>query len=140
MKTKAGTLSFDDLPTEFLELVAYRAPHPIADDVDLDNVMEVVNCLAGQDLTQGQNQYLDLISELVEKYEAEHHAINTSGMRGLEALKYLVDLHKMSAADLGRLLGDRSLGTRTLSGERELSKAHIRALADHFKVNPSLFF
>ena len=43
----------------------------------------------------------------------------------------------MSESDLGRLLGDRSLGHRILAGERELSKAHIRTLAAHFRLNPA---
>jgi antitoxin component HigA of HigAB toxin-antitoxin module len=46
----------------------------------------------------------------------------------------------MGASDLGRLLGNRPLGSAILRGERELSKAHIRILADHFKVSTDLFF
>ena len=45
----------------------------------------------------------------------------------------------MSESDLGRLPGDRSLGHRLLAGERSLSKAHIRRLADLFAVSPSVF-
>ena len=44
-----------------------------------------------------------------------------------------------NASDLGRLLGERSLGPKILSGQRELSKAHIRKLADHFGVSAGLF-
>lgn len=43
----------------------------------------------------------------------------------------------MNESDLGRLLGDRSLGHRILNGERELSKVHIRTLAAHFSLNPA---
>jgi hypothetical protein len=31
------------------------------------------------------------------------------------------------------------LETRVLSGERELSKAHVRKPAEHFKLNPGYF-
>jgi antitoxin component HigA of HigAB toxin-antitoxin module len=48
-----------------------------------------------------------------------------------------MDEHGMNESDLGRLLGDRSLGHRILSGERELSKVHIRVLAEHFSLNPA---
>ena len=44
----------------------------------------------------------------------------------------------MSASDLGRLLGDRSLGPRILNGDRALSKAHIKILANHFNVSPAV--
>jgi antitoxin component HigA of HigAB toxin-antitoxin module len=48
-----------------------------------------------------------------------------------------MDEHGMNESDLGRLLGDRSLGRRILTGERGLSKKHIRALAEHFALNPA---
>ena len=62
-------------------------------------------------------------------------------MHGVEALKVLLEANGMSAADLSNLLGDRSrsLGTRLLSGERELSKAHIRTLCERFAVSADLF-
>ncbi len=46
------------------------------------------------------------------------------------------DANGMVASDLGRMLGDRSLGHRILTGQRELSKAHIRILAERFALNP----
>ncbi len=45
----------------------------------------------------------------------------------------------MSASDLGRLLGARPLGSAILRRERQLSKANILKLADHFRVDPGLF-
>jgi antitoxin component HigA of HigAB toxin-antitoxin module len=45
----------------------------------------------------------------------------------------------MNASDLGRPLGNRGLGSAILRGERQLSKAHIRVLADYFKVSTDLF-
>ena len=53
-------------------------------------------------------------------------------------IRSLLKERGMSASDLGRLLGDRSLGHRVLTGERELSKAHIRVLADHFSLDPAV--
>ena len=45
----------------------------------------------------------------------------------------------MSASELGRLLCERSLGVKKLNKHRELSKSHIRKLADYFKVSADLF-
>lgn len=45
----------------------------------------------------------------------------------------------MTASDLGNLLGSRSLGSKILRGERELSKTHLRMLAERFKVDAGLF-
>jgi antitoxin component HigA of HigAB toxin-antitoxin module len=45
----------------------------------------------------------------------------------------------MNESDLGRLLGERSLGHKILKGDRQLSKAHIRRLSDYFKVDAGAF-
>ena len=45
----------------------------------------------------------------------------------------------MTASALGGLLGNRSIGSKLLRGERELSKAHIRRLCERFKVSADLF-
>jgi len=45
----------------------------------------------------------------------------------------------LPASDLGRLLDSRTLGAAILNGRRALSKAHIKKLAEHFRVEPGLF-
>ena len=60
-------------------------------------------------------------------------------MPPLEAVKYLMEESGMNRADLGRILGNRSLASQILKGNRELSKANIVALANHFHVGPGLF-
>ena len=93
--------------------------------------------MAGFEMNRDQADYFEAISTFVEKYEAERHAIETQDLTPAELLRGLMDEHGMSESDLGRLLGDRSLGHRILSGQRELSKTHIRKLADHFALNPT---
>lgn len=75
---------------------------------------------------------------LIEQSEEQHYPIRTLS-NPLDRLRYLVEQTGVSASDFGRLLGNRALGSKLLTGEREMSKAHIRALAAHFKVNPGLF-
>jgi len=58
-------------------------------------------------------------------------------MTPVDLIRSLMSEHDMSESDLGRLLGDRSLGHRILTGERELSKRHIHILAEHFSLNPA---
>ena len=41
----------------------------------------------------------------------------------------------MTASDLGRLLGNRQLGSADPRCQRQLSKEHVLKLADHFKVS-----
>jgi len=78
--------------------------------------------------------------QLIEHYDAEHHAVDVSHITGLDSLKYLLEQNQMNASDLARLLGvHASMGSKILNGERKLTADHIRALAEHFKVNGSLF-
>jgi len=86
-----------------------------------------------------QNDYLATLSALIGAYEAEHAKINVEH-DPLENLKFLLAENEMTASDLGRLLGDRSLGTRLLKGQRNLSKNHIKTLSQRFRVSPALFF
>jgi antitoxin component HigA of HigAB toxin-antitoxin module len=62
-----------------------------------------------------------------------------TGLDSIAVLRYLMQDRGMSASDLRRLLGDRSLGPKILSGDRAPSKAHIKILARHFNVGPAVF-
>jgi antitoxin component HigA of HigAB toxin-antitoxin module len=78
------------------------------------------------------------MATLVGAYEDEHHAIGTSGIGGPDALKHLLEQNGMTGYDLGNLLGKRSLGSKIMRGEHELSKMHLRILPDRFKVDAGL--
>ena len=138
MKT-ATKNDFRRLPKTYGALVAMLPPRPIHDDVDLANAVEMIDRQAGFDLNVDQEDYLDALSTFVEAYEARRHPIDESRIGPLDALKALLAEHDMTASDLGRLLGNRTLGAAVLSGRRSLSKAHIKKLAEHFKVEPGLF-
>jgi antitoxin component HigA of HigAB toxin-antitoxin module len=45
----------------------------------------------------------------------------------------------MKPSDLGDLIGSRSAATSILQGNRILSKAHIRKLAQRFRVDAGYF-
>jgi HTH-type transcriptional regulator / antitoxin HigA len=139
MNKMATKNDFRHLPKTYRALVAMLPPRPIHDDVDLANATEVIDRMAGFALCADQEDYLEAISTFVEAYEAERFRIDDSRITPLDALKALLAEHGMNASDLGRLLGNRTLGTPILSGRRALSKAHIKKLAEHFRVEPGLF-
>jgi HTH-type transcriptional regulator/antitoxin HigA len=57
----------------------------------------------------------------------------------LEALKYLMEENQMSAGDLGKILGERTLGSKILRGERKIGITYAKALAKRFSVEVGLF-
>jgi antitoxin component HigA of HigAB toxin-antitoxin module len=127
------------LPSDFDSLVRTNPPAAIHDEVAYENTMDLVNKLTSlPDPTEGQLKYLDTLTILVERYEDETEGARPRGVDALAVLRFLIEDRDMSASDLGRLLGDRSLGPKILNGDRALSKAHIRVLAKHFNVSPAV--
>lgn len=134
---KTTTLTHADIPENYAELASVFMPRPIHDDVDYREALAVLDAMAGFKMNADQEDYFEAIATFVEKYEAEHHALDDTKMTPVQLLLSLMEAHGMSESDLGRLLGDRSLGHRIVTGARALSKAHIRVLAEHFSLNPA---
>lgn len=129
------------LPKTYAELVKVLVPRPIKDQAELENVQEIVDRLAVmRERTPDQEDYMEALSTFIEKYEAENDPILTDNLDPIDILAAMMEGREMSASDLGRLLGERTLGGKILSRSRQLSKAHISVLADHFCVSPALFF
>ncbi|HZZ41360.1 MAG TPA: hypothetical protein VFE58_00345 [Tepidisphaeraceae bacterium] len=127
------------LPATFTALVDLMPPHAIEDEADYQVISPIVDRLAVlAHRTPGQEKYLETWAQLIEAYDARH-PIDTSTLTGLDILKSLLNDHQMSASDLGRLLGNRALGGKILRRERELSKSHIKILANHFKLESGIF-
>ena len=124
-------------PATYGELVEIFMPRPLHDRVDYQNALEMLDSMAGFAMNSDQEDYFDAVAMFVEKYEADHYAAELQAMKPRDLIGSLVRGHGMTESDLGRLLGERSLGHRILNGERQLSKANIRVLAAHFRLNPA---
>jgi HTH-type transcriptional regulator / antitoxin HigA len=136
--TAPRTRSRDD----YLELVKRFPLVPLRSEAQYRTAARVLDELLRIDqtkLTPGQSDYLIVLTDLIERYETEHHHIELSQLSGLDSLRFLLAENQMCGSDLGRLLGNRQLGAAILRGERELSKEHIRKLCDRFKVSADLF-
>ena len=127
------------IPATFVDLVMWHAPRPVHDEASLENTTEILDILAGRELTRDQQDYFELLCNAVEKYEQEHHPIERRKLKGRHALKFLLKENKMTPADLSRLLGvDRTLGYKLIQGERSLAKYAV-ILKKHFKVRAEIF-
>lgn len=138
-KATLTTANRGPLPETWAELTAGLPLRPIHDDIEYDNAVELLDRLAVLDeRTEDQEDYLETLSGLVERYDEEHFA-SKSKISPIESLRYLCEQNDMTASALGELLGNRSLGSKVLRGERQLSKEHIRKLCDRFSVSSDLF-
>ena len=132
-------LSFERLPTTFDGLIKLHPPRPIHDDVSYKNTVEIVDALAGHRLNADQEDYLLLLSGLVERYEADTLP-KRRRVSGLEMLRYLLDENGLGGDDLARIIGvDRSVAYRILKDERGLTTEHIKALCQRFGVPADVF-
>ena len=140
MKNTVRQIRFTDLPDDYAGLCRRHLPRPLRDRVDYQNTTEITDAMAGHDLTPDQEDYFDLLCSLIEDYDRERLPRPARKITGLAALRHLLDENAMTAADLARLLGvHRTLGAMILRGERQLTLAHVRTLAERFKVSADLF-
>src|SRR5688500_18275662 len=101
MKNTRKLIQFERLPREYAGLCRMLLPRPIRDKVDLENVSEIADAMAGHRLNGDQSDYFDLLCRLIEDYERGE--VRKPKVSGLEALRHLLDEHGMKAADLSRL-------------------------------------
>ncbi|MFC7339530.1 type II toxin-antitoxin system HigA family antitoxin [Haloferula chungangensis] len=139
MKTKY-THSFDSMPRDYAGLCRVFLPRPIHDRAGYENTVEVADVFAGHEdrMSDGQNDYFDLLCDLVEKYETE--TVPAPKLKSLALLKHLVEEHSLSGADLSRILGKSlPLGPMILRGERKITAAHAVILGKRFGLRADAF-
>ena len=90
-------------PKSYVALIAQFPLRPLHDEVDYDNALEIAEALVGRtDLTNDQSDYLDVLTDIIQKYESRHHPVNGGGTP-LETLQQMLEERGMNASDLGRL-------------------------------------
>ncbi len=96
--------------------------------------------IAGYQLTKDQEDYLEALSTFIEQYENKADPEPKKKTPTHEILRYLCQENGMSGAGLGRLLEvDRTLATRILRGERNLTVSHIQKTCKRFKLSAERF-
>src|SRR5271170_2486351 len=106
------------MPASYAELVAQLPLRPLHDEVDYDNAMEIAEALVGSvDLSEDQADYLDVLTDIIQKYENRRHRVG-GGSTPLDTLKRMLKERDLTGSDLGRLLGNRPLGGAILRCER----------------------
>ena len=92
-------------------------------------------------LTHGEARYLDALVVLIRDYERTNHDPIFSNLGGVNVLRHLINDHGMSQKDLAAKLGvSESAASMILSGKRDLTKSHIKRLAELFGVGVEAFF
>ena len=127
------------LKNRYLQLIEAFPLRPIRLDRELAKATEVAGRLAvSARLTRDEQDYLDVLSDLIERYEDKHHGIEPRS--GPELLAFLLAENGLSQTQLARETGiAKSTLSAVLKGRRALSLAHITALGRRFRLDPNAF-
>ncbi|AMG56434.1 helix-turn-helix domain-containing protein [Pantoea vagans] len=110
---------------------------------DYEEALELVEYLIEH---EPDNLLVDLHCARIAHYEDNDPAMADFDTRQREirtgpgVLRALIQQHNLSLGDFENEMGKKSLVSRILSGERQLTVSHIRALCARFGLSPSLFF
>ncbi|MDX2227019.1 MAG: helix-turn-helix domain-containing protein [Verrucomicrobiae bacterium] len=138
MKTQIAPTRIQDLPETYEGLCRHFLPRPIHDPVQYRNTCAIAGIFAGHDLNKDQEDYFELLCELIETYEKPLSPEPT--LKPLDLLAFLMEQHQINGSDLAKWLHvDRSLVSRIFNGERQLTVNQIKTLGQKFGVSPALF-
>jgi HTH-type transcriptional regulator/antitoxin HigA len=139
MTYKAATRSRPHVGARYLALIDRFALRPIRSDAELDRAIKVINELLDRGkLTVDEDDYLDVLSDLVKRYETEQHPIEPAS--AADMLRFLIESHEVTLSKVAEETGVAvSTISAILAGKRTLNRRHIEAFARHFHVEPSVF-
>jgi HTH-type transcriptional regulator / antitoxin HigA len=123
----------------YLELIRQFPLRPIRCEAELDRAIAMINALIDRDeLTSDEDDYLDILGDIVEKYETEHHPMPP--VSDAEMLRHLIEAKDTTQAQVAAETGiAESTISAILAGKRGLNRKHIEVLARHFNVKPAVF-
>ena len=91
------------------------------------------------------NGIIETISKSISEYENTLESVQefekaVSDMPAdISMLRLLMDQHELKGTDFPEI-GDKTLVSKILKGDRNLTKDHIVKLSERFEISPSLFF
>jgi HTH-type transcriptional regulator/antitoxin HigA len=120
-------------------LLMSALPQVIENEEELERAEEIIDRLLskGENLSPEEEKLLDLISDLVEKYEEEHYPFPEATPN--EILKFLMEDRGLKQKDLLSIFGSTGIASEVVNGKRSISKAQAKKLAEFFKVSVELF-
>lgn len=124
---------------EYMELVQEFALRPITSAAAHSRALLVARGLMDRPrLSKGATDYLDVLTSLIEQYEAEHEAIPPAS--DAELLALLMDSRGVTAQQVAEetgVVGSTLSAVRT--GKRRLTREQVARVATYFGVSPNVF-
>jgi HTH-type transcriptional regulator / antitoxin HigA len=123
----------------YFELVQRFPLRPLRSDKELAAAIKVIDSLIVRgDLDAGERDYLDILTDVVEKYEAEEEPM--PAVSDAVMLRHLLEARGITqaqlAVDVGILMSTIS---HVLNNKRRLTRNQVGILSKYFGVPPAVF-
>lgn len=112
---------------------------PIRNEAAYDQMVALMHSLldvVGDDEDHALSGLLELIGDVVSKYEREHHAIEPAAPS--DSLRFLIEVRGLTQEDLRTVLPQSNLSA-ILAGKRKISATLAGKLGKFFGVSPAIF-
>ncbi len=106
---------------------------PIKTDTDYRTALKEIESLMMANADSPEGERLDVLTTLIEAYEAKHYPINMPDP--IEAIKFEMDQQGLSVHDLVPMIGRSNRVYEVLSHKRTLSLAMIRNLNQELGIS-----
>jgi HTH-type transcriptional regulator / antitoxin HigA len=122
----------------YRQLVAEVTPKIIETEEEYEQFLAVAERLTfNQKQTPEESALYDLVSMLVETYEAQHHAIDEASPA--EVLSHIIESSGLDASALADIFGSSETVAKVLAGQQPISLEQAQILADRFHLSPKIF-
>jgi len=122
----------------YFELVKRFPLVPIRDETQFIEAEQMIHGLLQFRLDKGGQDYLEVLTNLVEDYDARHYPVED--VSEADVLRELMRANGLSQTKLQKAVGiSQSTISDVLNGRRSLTREQIVALARYFNVSPAAF-
>ncbi|MBI3272794.1 MAG: helix-turn-helix domain-containing protein [Planctomycetes bacterium] len=134
-----ATTRLQEPESSYYRLVRTLPLRPIRSAHELRRALEALDVLhAKQRRGKDEEDYLNILSDIVAKYEEKHFAIPSAS--DAEILRYLIAEKGVSQSEVALATGIAiSTISQVVGGKRTIPRFKIGPLAKYFHVSPSVF-
>lgn len=123
----------------YLDLIVEFPLRPIRSEEELDKAIAMIDRLSDRDsLAIEEEDYLGVLSTLVETYETEHEPKPV--VSAADLLRFLIESQGVPQS---KVAADTGVAESTISeilcGKREISRKVMLVFAPYFRVDPAIF-
>jgi HTH-type transcriptional regulator / antitoxin HigA len=120
------------------QLVAEVTPKVIETEDEYEQFLAVAERLTFKQVqTPEESALYDLVTMLVETYEAQHYQIDR--FSPVEVLEHIIESSGIDRSDLAEIFGSGETLDRVLAGQELINSSQANALGRRFRLSPEIF-